>query len=72
MSVSRGTRRSGVALAWRATTAGLGGWAVARGYVAAFTAWPLLVPESVVAALVAVDVTSPRPRLVRVNRKQVG
>jgi hypothetical protein len=62
-------RRSGAATAWRATAIGLAAWYTARGYIAAFTAWPLLAPQAVVAALLAVDATSPRPRLVKINRK---
>jgi hypothetical protein len=60
-------RRSGVAAAWRATTVGLAAWFTARGYLAAFVAWPLLAPQAVVYALVAVDATSPQPRLVKIN-----
>lgn len=63
------TRRSGVATAWRATAFGLGGWCVARGYTAAFLAWPALAPQAVVYALLAVDATSPHPRLVKIDRK---
>jgi hypothetical protein len=62
-------RRSGVATAWRAATVGLAAWFTARGYLAAFVAWPLLAPQAVVYALVAVDATSPHPRLVKIHRK---
>lgn len=62
-------RRSGVATAWRATAIGMSGWCVARGYTAAFLAWPLLAPQAVVYAVLAVDATSPHPRLVKLNGK---
>jgi hypothetical protein len=67
--VGRVSRETGVQLAWRWTAAGLAAWFTARGYAAAFAAWPLLAPQAVVYAVVAVDATSPRPRLVKLYRE---
>lgn len=44
-----------------------GAWFAFWGALWALWSWPLLVPELVVFALLGWDVTSPRPRLVRVK-----
>lgn len=70
--VSRETVR-GVALMVQAL-AGLvvavgAGWFAFWGVVWAFVSWPLVAAEFVVFAALVWDATSPRPRLVRVNRE---
>jgi hypothetical protein len=46
------------------------GWFAVGGVVAAFAAWPLLVPEVLAAAVAAVAATSrPRPRVVEFDRE---
>lgn len=71
-SVSRETRRD-VAVVLGAFVGCLvaiaGAWFAVGALLTAVVAAPALIPELVVAALVAVDVTSPRPRLVKINRE---
>ena len=57
--MNRVSRETGVQLAWRWAAVGLVVWCVARLVVAAFAAWPGLVPLAVAAAVVADRVTRP-------------